>query len=284
MARVGIVCDSTCDIEPAELVDLGVEMVPLKVLFGDESFLDWVELRPDRFYSMLASSPELPKTSQPSPADFSAAYARLAESGCDSIVSIHLSSALSGTHQSATIAAADASVPVHVVDSAKVTQALGLVVREAVAARDAGLDGEGVAARAREVAAGMRLYFVLDTLEYLVKGGRAGKAAGLAASLLSIKPVLLMNAEGTIEPFMKVKGRTKALQALANHVAEDAKANGHMRVGLFHACTADEGGDLRALIEATGADVEFVATGVVGSVIGTYAGPGAVGCGYYPAS
>ncbi len=282
MPRVGIVTDSTCDIAPEELDALGVELVPLKVLIGEKSFLDWVEMAPEEFYRRLADSPVLPKTSQPTPAEFSAVYGRLAEQGCEAVVSIHLTSALSGTVSSATIAAGSSPVPVHVIDTHKVTQALGMVVRAAVEARDADLDAEAVAHRASAVAESVRLYFVLDTLEYLVKGGRAGKAQGLAASLLNIKPVLTMNAEGIIEPFKKVKGRKKAFAELAAFVAQDARDNGRMRLTMLHACSDECGGDLRAEIEAAGADVEIVSTGLVGAVVGTYAGPGAVGCAYYP--
>lgn len=282
MAKVGIVTDSTCDLGREELDRLGVEMVPLKVLFGEQTYLDWIDLAPEEFYAKLKAATVLPKTSQPSPADFTEAYNKLADQGCDSIVSIHLSAALSGTFQSATIAAAESSIPVHVIDTKKVTQAVGLVLIEACAARDAGMDGEGVARRAQEVSDSMRLFFVLDTLEYLVKGGRAGKAAGLAASLLNIKPVLQVNADGIVEPFKKVKGRKKAFAELAAHLAEDSKANGRMRLAFLHACAPEGAKELRAEIEAAGADVEFASTGLVGAVIGTYAGPDAVGCGYFP--
>lgn len=282
MSKVGIVTDSTCDLAPEQLASLGVEMVPLKVLFGETTYLDWVELAPAEFYKKLTTSNTLPKTSQPSPADFQAVYERLAEQGCEAIVSIHLTSALSGTHQSAKLAAASSPVPVHVVDTRKVSQAVALVVKAAVEARDQGLSAEQVAARATEVSQSMRMFFVLDTLDYLVKGGRAGKAQGLAASLLQIKPVLEMNAEGIIEPYKKVKGRKKAIHELAKHVAEEAAEKGRLRISLLHGCTSDCGGDLVEELKATGADVEIESVGLVGSVIGTYAGPDAVGCAYYP--
>jgi len=282
MPRVGIVTDSTCDLTPEELSALGVRMVPLKVMIGDDTFLDWVEMTPEGFYAKLATSATLPKTSQPTPAEFSAAYSELAEQGCEAVVSIHVTSALSGTVSSATLAAKTAPVPVHVIDTRKVTQALALVVKDAVEARDAGVDAEAIASRATAVAESMRLFFVLDTLDYLVKGGRAGKAQGIAASLLNIKPVLTMNAEGVIEPYKKVKGSKKAIVTLAALVAEEAKNHGRLRLSLLHACADDRADDLRAAIEATGADVEIVSTGLVGSVVGTYAGPAAVGCAYYP--
>jgi DegV family protein with EDD domain len=283
MDRVGIVTDSTCDLPPDELDRLGVVMVPLKVLFeGDATYLDWVELRPEDFYPKLKTASALPKTSQPSPADFTAAYEQLAEKGCGEIVSIHLTSALSGTFASATMAAETAPVPVHVIDTKKVSQAFALVVKAACERRDIGADAAAIARRAEEVSSGMRLFFVLDTLDYLVKGGRAGKAQGLAASLLNIKPVLEMNDEGIIEPFKKVKGRKKAIAELAAHVAEDAKANGRMRVSLLHTACPSGAEELRAELKAAAADVEIESTGIVGSVIGTYAGPDAVGLGYYP--
>lgn len=284
MSRVGIVTDSTCDLEPDLLASLDVRMVPLKVLIANESWLDWIELAPDSFYDRLVKSPVTPKTSQPSPAEFEAAYSELAQQGCDAIVSIHLTSALSGTVSSATMAAKNAAVPVYVIDTKKVSQALGLVVKAAVRARAEGLDAQAVADTATKVAESMKMYFVLDTLEYLVKGGRAGKAAGLAASLLNIKPILEMNSEGVIEPFMKVKGRKKALAELAAHVAAQSHENGRMRLSILHACAADGGAELREIIEASGADVEIESVGLVGSVVGTYAGPNAVGCGFYPIS
>jgi DegV family protein with EDD domain len=257
-------------------------MVPLKVLIGDETLLDWTQIAPEEFYRRLVDSPVLPKTSQPTPAEFAAVYRELGEAGCDAIVSIHLTSALSGTVSSAIIAAREAAIPVHVVDTKKVSQALGLVVKAAVEARDGGAEAQAVTDVAEKVSRAMQMYFVLDTLEYLVKGGRAGKAQGLAASVLNIKPLLTMNAEGIIEPFKKVKGRRKALVELAAHVAHESRDKGRLRLAILHACTRDCGGELRQLIEQSGADVEIVSAGLVGSVVGTYAGPDAVGCAFYP--
>lgn len=277
----GIVTDSTCDIDPTELAALGVEMVPLKVMFGSETYRDWVDIRPDEFYRRLAASPTLPKTSQPSPAEFGEAYQRVAAAGATEIVSIHLSSALSGTVESASIAAADSPIPVHVVDSKTVSQATGLVVRAAVEARERGADGPAVAERAREVASGLQTLFVLDTLDYLVKGGRAGKAQGLAAALLNIKPVLRINSDGIIEPYKKVKGRKRAIAEIARAVAEQAGSGGRVRLAVLHGCLEDCGDELISAIQETGADVEIAAVGLVGSVIGTYAGPRAIGAAFY---
>ncbi|MBE0476249.1 MAG: DegV family protein [Coriobacteriia bacterium] len=278
---VGIVCDSTADLLPAYHEEHDVLMVPLKVRFGEEVFEDWLELHPEEFYERLAASPEPSKTSQPSPAEFEAAYRRLAERGCDSIVSIHLSTALSGTHESAVLAAASSRVPVHLIDTKLVSQGTALVVRAAVRARDAGATGEEVADAARRVTSETRLFFVLDTLEYLVKGGRAGKAAGLAAALLNIKPVLRLDEAGEVAPFKKVKGFRKALSELAAHVAEDA-AGRPVRLGLLHSCAPERAEELRQALLGAGVRVTEEEPVLVGAVIGTYAGPNAAGCAYYP--
>lgn len=281
MSRVGIVTDSTCDLGPGVLAELDVALVPLKVLFGEDSFLDWVELAPDDFYTKLAGSPVLPKTSQPSPAEFLATYTALKEQGCDEIVSIHLSGALSGTMASALMAADESPVPVHCVDTRNVSQALGLVVRAAAGARDKGLSAAEVAEYATKVSSSLTLLFMLDTLEYLVKGGRAGKAQGLAASVLGIKPVLTVNSEGIIEPFKKVKGRKRGISEMTARVVADAE-HGPLTAALLHGCVATGADELRSEVEASGADVTIVSEGTVGAVIGTYAGPGAIGIAYYP--
>jgi DegV family protein with EDD domain len=282
MPGVAIVTDSTCDLGPEELASLGVTMVPLKVLFGEESYLDWTDLRPLEFFDRLKHSAVLPKTSQPSPADFAVVYERLAEQGYESIVSIHLSAVLSGTCESALLAAKDSRIPVHVLDTKEVCLGVALVVKAAVEAAATGIDGEGVAKRAQEVAERTSLYFVLDTLEYLVKGGRAGKAQGLAASILNIKAVLSVNDDGIIEPYAKERGRKKALQVLAKHVAEVSKEQGKLRVAYLHANAPKILAELQHEIEASGADIVVDTVGLIGSVIGTYAGPDAVGIAFYP--
>ena len=282
MPRVGIVTDSTCDLGPEALEALDVRMVPLTVHMGDKHYADWIDLRPDEFYPMLEAARELPTTSQPSPADFTAAYQDLAAQGCDEIVVVTLSSALSGTFESATLAASSSPLSVRIVDGKSASQGTGLIVKAAVEARDSGMDAAAIEARALEVARSTRLFFLLDTLDYLVKGGRAGKATGLAASLLNIKPVLEVNADGIIEPFKKVRGRSQAIAALASHVAEDSRRNGRMRLALLHAAKTEDAEELEIAMLAAGADVEIESHGVIGAVIGVYTGPGAVGVTYYP--
>lgn len=282
MHKVGIVTDSTCDLRPTELESMDVVMVPLTVHFGEEHVRDWIDMTPEEFYPKLALFSGQPTTSQPSPADFAEAYAALAEGGAEQIVSIHLSAALSGTCESALLAAKTSPVPVRVVDGKRASRATGLIVKAAAEARAAGADADAIEALARAVAAQTRLYFLLDTLDNLVKGGRAGKAAGLAAALLNIKPVLRVNDDGIIEPFKKVRGKQQAISVLAEHLAQDSIQNGRMRVTTLHACCPLAAAELKEAAIAAGVDAEWDSEGAIGAVVGVYTGPGAVGFAYYP--
>jgi DegV family protein with EDD domain len=276
MARIAVVTDSTCDIGPEALESLGVPMVPLKVHFGDETFRDWIDFTPEAYYPKLVAAAQHPTTSQPSPSEFAEVYRRLADSGAEGIVVVTISAKLSGTYESAELAAKDSPVPVRVVDSTFVTGAAALVVDEAVAARDSGGDLDAVEAAAVDAVGRTELFFVLDTLDYLVKGGRAGKAQGLAASLLNIKPVLRVR-EGLIEPFKKVKGTRKAYQEMAAHAAERSREVGPLKVVLMHAVAPELAELMGNELRAAGLNGEIVRTESIGSCIGTHVGPKAVG-------
>jgi len=284
VGRIGIVCDSTCDLGPDRLAGLDVVMVPLKVTFGDDTYLDWVDVTPSRFYELLAASSSLPKTSQPSPADFARVYRQLAEDGCDGIVSVHLSAAISGTIESAALASGMADIPVRIVDTHTTNVGLSLVLFAAVEARDAGGSLDDIDSAARRVADRMTTLFALDTLEYLVKGGRAGKAQGLAASLLSIKPVLTFGSDGVIAPYKKVKGTRKAILEIAGAIGATGAQGQTVRVGILAGEAPELGNELTEAIDATGVAWELVTANTVGAVIGTYAGPRAVGAAFYSVS
>lgn len=281
--RTAIVTDSTCDFSLDQLASLGVSMVPLHVIFGDTVHLDRVELSPDRFYDMLVESSDLPSTSQPSPAEFSRVYRQLADQGYDAVVSIHISSVLSGTCNSAYIAADTSPVPVTVVDTETTSQALGLAVVRAVEVRDAGGTADEIAAAALETAKASEVYFVLETMENLVRGGRAGKAQGFAASLLNIKPILTL-VEGAVAPWNKAKGRRRAFDMIALAVEAAAAEKGPLVAAMLHSRDAAGAADLRKAIEATGADVEFREPSYIGAVIATHVALGCVGVGIAPRS
>jgi len=282
MPRIAVVTDSTCDRGPDALGAINVTMVPLKVHFGDETYRDWVELTPEEFFPKLRSSAQLPTTSQPTPGDFSQVYQRLADEGAEGIVSIHLSAKLSGTIESALMAAENSPVPVRVVDSMSVSCGLDFAIDAACAARDAGADLDTVQKAALDAVAETELFFVIDTLDYLVKGGRAGRAQGMAAALLNIKPVLQVTG-GVIEPYKKSKGTNRAIREMAQHVADRSKKLGPLKIVVVHAVALNLADELSNAIRSAGAEIASLHVDEIGAVIGTHVGPRTVGVGYAPA-
>lgn len=282
MARIAVVTDSTCDLGPDALAGRNVTMVPLKVHFGDDTFLDWTDLTPSDFYPKLRSSARLPTTSQPTPGEFAEVYRRLADEGAEGIVSIHLSAKLSGTYESAIMAAEGSQVPIRVIDSTFVSGAMDFAIDAACAARDAGLDLDAVEKAALDAVGSTELFFVLDTLDYLVKGGRAGKVQGLAAALLNIKPILQVTG-GIIEPFKKSKGTNKAIREMAQHVASRSKDLGALDVVVIHALAEDLADELANAMRSAGTEIASLSYDQIGAVIGTHVGPRTVGVAYAPA-
>jgi len=282
MPRIAIVTDSTCDLGPEALAARNVTMVPLKVHFGDETFRDWFDLTPTDFYPRLRSAVQLPTTSQPTPGEFAEVYKRLADEGYEGIVSIHLSAKLSGTYESAVMAASTSPIPVRVVDSTFVSGAISFAIDAACAVRDAEGYLDAVEKAAVDTAAKTELFFVLDTLDFLVKGGRAGRTQGMAASLLAIKPVLQVTG-GLIEPFKKSKGTAKAIREMGEHVAERSKKLGPLKIIVINAVAQELADELGNAIRSAGTDIDELSYAEIGAVIGTHVGPRAVGVGYAPA-
>lgn len=281
MPKVGLVVDSTCDMSAEELASLGVELASLKVSFGDETFLDAVEITPPQFFERLATASELPKTSQPSPQQFSEAFDRLIEQGCESIVSLSLSSAISGTYQTSVMVASEYDFPIYCIDTRNVTQGLALIVDAAVKLRDQGLDGEQLAERITKIAQNTQLLFVIYSMDNLVKGGRAGRASGLAASLLDIKPILTMDSEGVITPFKKCKGKKRAVIELAKYVAKTSQEKGPLNYAVIYTNDVEDIEVVRQALLDAGVEGAEVRTGSNGAVIGTYV-PEACGIAFYP--
>jgi DegV family protein with EDD domain len=216
---VRIVTDSSADLPAALAAELGITVVPLTVSFGAESFLDGVTIDPETFYRRLTSGGIFPTTAQPTPARFADAFAR-AVAGADGIVSIHTSSTFSGTFNSARQAAAAASVRTEVVDSLTTSSAMGLAVLEAARAAARGALLETVLEVARANIALSRICFSVETLEFLAKGGRIGRAKQLVGTLLRIRPVLTIR-EGVVSPLAQTRTRAQAVAALTRFVEEN---------------------------------------------------------------
>jgi DegV family protein with EDD domain len=274
--QVRIVTDSTSDI-PVELQkELGIHIVPLKVHFGMETYRDGSDMSSDAFFAKLVASPVLPTTSQPSPVEFLDMYKSLARESNSPIISIHLSSAVSGTYQSALLAKSmmEEQVDVLVMDTKLCSYGLGMIVVAAVEAAHAGKSKEDIVALVEKMQKETKLYFLVDTLEYLQKGGRIGKAAALLGSLLNIKPILSMNADGEVYSVNKVRGHKKALAKIVEMIASEF-GNKPLRIGIAHANAQASAQEMDECIHQhfTVSDLQHTQ---IGPVVGTHTGPGTV--------
>lgn len=270
---VRVVTDSTADL-PGEVCErLGIVVVPLTVSFGDEAYKDGVEIDAETFYARLMTSRELPRTSQPSVEAFRAAYEKAAE-GTREIISIHVSSRLSGTINAAGIAREDVSHELHIdlIDSLNVSLGLGAVVMAAAEAAAAGATLEDVGRAARAAMDTVRWYAFLDTLEFLQRGGRIGRARALAGSLLSIKPILHAE-DGEIAPFERIRTRAKAIERLYDLALRD---RGVRRLFVASANNDSEAEALVQRLRPHMPHTEFIVARF-GPVIGVYTGPNALG-------
>lgn len=269
---VKIVTDSLSDITSDIAEGLGITVVPLTVSFGQESFLDRVTMTTDEFYYKLAHDATWPKTTQPPPGDFVDIYNKLAKE-TDEILVITLSSKLSGTYESALNARGivEKECRIEVIDSLTVAMALGLIVIAAAKAVQAGANLDKVADLVRRARSRSHLIAFFDTLKYLAKGGRIGKAQGLLGSMLSVKPILTVK-DGEMSPLTRVRSRTAGMDYLYNSIAGFSHIE---ELAVEHATTPD---DTDELIERLSPlfPKERIYKSTISPVVGTYAGPGAM--------
>jgi DegV family protein with EDD domain len=273
---VRIVTDSACDLSQ-ELVDQhGIEVVPLSIRFGDEEFVDRIELDVDQFYAKMAESGILPETAAPSPGAFEQAFRKVGGAG-DEVVCINLSAALSATMQSAATAAKslEGEVKVTVVDSKALTLGLGNIVVAGAEAAERGASSAEIVAQTEDLSSRTRMWGMLDTLDNLVKGGRIGKAQGLMGNMLSIKPILDMST-GEVHEAAKPRTKKKGLVWMRDKVAEFGDQIEQLWV---MAGDPDDVGELLDVLTPV-YDREIL-TGRIGPVIGTHGGPGVLGVSFW---
>ncbi|MBI2869912.1 MAG: DegV family protein [Chloroflexi bacterium] len=264
-----IITDSLSDITEDMARDLGIQVVPVYVRFGEEVYRDRVEMTTEEFYRRLVQSSVLPTTTQPPPGDFLDVYNRLSRDH-DEILVIDLSSKLSGTYQSAVQAKNmyEGKARIEVIDSRTVVMSLGLIVLAAARAAKAGAKLDELVKIVNSSMGRVNSIMFVDTLKYLAKGGRIGKAQGLLGSMLSVKPVLTIR-DGEVYPLTRVRSRTAGKDYLYNAVAAVPKIEG---LAVEHATTPDEAD---ALIDRLGKlfPKEQIIEATVSPVIGTYVGP-----------
>jgi DegV family protein with EDD domain len=273
--NTAVVLDSTADLPDAHLRHPNWRMVPLYVRFGEDVYHDYLDLTPAQFYERLAVSPEPPRTSQPTPADFASVFAEL--DGYERVLCLLLSARLSGTYESACLAAAETGDERVVVLDSTVASGGTVLLADAVQRRlERGTDDEELRELVPRYAAEAGLYFTVDTLDYLVRGGRVGRAAGFAGQLLSVKPILSIQ-DGEVVPVKRVRGRSKALDELVA-VFEQGTADGPgLHAGIAHALAPVEAGGIADEIRRLRpqASIDLVTT--LGPVVGAHAGPGTIG-------
>ncbi len=272
--NTAIVLDSTSDYPEAPSRFPNMRFVPLYVRFGDETFRDYVELGPAEFYEKLRVSPVTPATAQPTPQDFVAAYEELAS--YERIYSLHVSSKVSGTFQSAEVAAQEVGDKVRVVDSLTASLAIAMLSHAIQRRLARGTTDEEISALVERFHADCGVVFTVGTLEYLQRGGRIGKAQAFAGSLLNLLPVLGIE-DGEVVAVARVRGRQKALAEFERRFVEATDDGSGLRVAIAHADAADWVGALSELVWRVRPNAEIEFTSTLGAVVGTHAGPGAVG-------
>lgn len=274
-ANTAIVLDSTADYPEAQQQHPNFRVVPLYVRFGEESFRDYVDITPAQFYERLRGAAELPTTSQPTPGDFVAAYEELA--GYERILVLPIASNLSGTFQSAVTAGElEGSGRVRVLDSRTASSAIALLALAIQRRLERGTTDEEVDALVERYARESGLLFTVDTLEYLAKGGRIGKAAAFAGNLLNVKPILAIR-DGEVHPVKRVRGNQKAFQEFRTAFEQATTDSPALRVGIAHAAAPERLEALLQLVRAVRPQAQVEQATTLGPVVGTHAGPGTVG-------
>ncbi len=273
---VRIIADSTADLTPA--VRARVRTVPICILFGEEEYWDGVNIDSHSFYTMLARSEILPTTSQPTPAAFEEIFRETVAAG-DQAVCITISSELSGTYQSAAIAAQEFSGQIFVVDSRTVALGAGILTEYALALADRGLNAGEISRALEEKKGNVRLYAIVDTLEYLKKGGRLSAASALVGGLLNIKPILCTQ-DGGLKVLGSVRGMKKAFAALNEACGAHGGVDRSMPVLLGY--TGQSGEQLEKYIaDSDGLWTLDTPASPVGAAVGVHAGPGAVAVAFF---
>jgi len=270
---VKIVTDSTADLPPQIAQQLGITVVPVYLRFGEKVYRDGVDISHDEFYKKLVESPVHPVTSQPPPDDFANVYRTLAKE-TDEIVSIQVTSKLSGTYNSALQGKemVKGNCRIEVVDSLSVSMGLGLITMTAARLAEAGASLQAVMDEVRQAIPQIRLFVLFDTLKYLHKGGRIGKAKTLLGTLLNVKPLLTLR-DGEFFPISQVRTRAKGVERLFDLVKNTLNIQ---ELAIVHSTTPDEADSLRERIGSI-LDKKRVHLARLGPALGVHGGPGTLG-------
>ena len=279
--RIALITDSTNDLPQALREQYAISIVPLTIVWGDQPHLDGVEMKAEEFYQRLNTDPSHPTTSQPSPADFLEKFEKAKREGAEEIVVITISGAMSGTIESARAAAEGFSLPVRIIDSKSNSMSLGWQLLAAARARENGATVDEMAAAVEIVRGHLQYHIVLDTMEYLFRGGRIAGAAKLLNNVLKVKPQIRVNHNsGSVEPGGISRTRAQALESLYHNFFKELDTTKPMRVAILHNAALEEATILAARIKVEFNPVELI-VGIVSPVLGVHTGPRAIAlCGY----
>ncbi|HHX77635.1 MAG TPA: DegV family protein [Firmicutes bacterium] len=274
MANIALVTDSTADLTAEMKKKFEVHVIPLKVNFGKQAYFDG-ELASEDFYQKLSSVRELPQSSQPSPGDFIALYEKLLNQ-YEEIISIHLSTALSGTVNAARLAAETLQNKIHVVDSKNISAGIALMVVEAARLIQEDIAIPTILEKLQLVRANIETLFTLNTLEYLQKGGRIGRVSSLLGSLLNIKPVVRVDTDGIYTPVGKARSQNAALDQIIRQIQHLASGRKIKSIAVAHGAAVEAANRLKTKLENV-FETKVSYFTHVSSVIGVHTGPGTVG-------
>jgi DegV family protein with EDD domain len=274
-ANTAIVLDSTADFTNEARRYPNWRVVPLYVRFGDESYRDYVDLGPDEFYARLRTA-TTPTTSQPTPGDFAATYEGLAEH-YDRVLSLHIAGKLSGTFESATRAAETVDpAKIRTIDTETASAAIAMLALAIQRRLENGTTDDEIDALVAHYKSSYGLLFTVDTLEFLQRGGRIGRARAMAGTLLNVKPILSIR-DGEVVPVKRVRGSQKALDEIVAELTESTEDSSTLRIGIAHADARERATALESLVRAERPNAQIEVVTSLGAVVGAHAGPGTVG-------
>lgn len=278
MSKIKIVTDSTADLLKEDIENLNITVIPLSIQINGETYLDGIDISPKQFIQEMKLSKELPKTSQPAMGTFVETFEKLTADG-SKVISIHLTSGMSGTYSTACAAANMVDGDITVIDSAFITQAMAFQVIEAakMAKQDASI--EEIVSRITKIKENTYLYIMVDTLENLVKGGRIGKGKAFIGSLLSIKPIASLEG-GVYSPVGKVRNHSQVVKTLTKYFEQDTNGKTVGGISIAHAEAIDLANSLKQSVQKL-TDYKIGDPHYTTPVISTHTGEGAIGFVYY---
>ncbi len=277
-AKIAVVTDSTSDLSEEQLKANGIRLLPLKVIYKDREFIDRQEIQPEQVYENFAR--EIPKTSMPSPGEAVKLFQKLADEGFTDVISIHISSALSGTVQMMKTVAKQMKdvINIEVIDSKSVSIGSGFLALEAKRLVGEGRSFSDIVEQIQALQKKVKVFFVVKTLEYLKKGGRIGCVSSTIGEILNVKPIISVNEEGVYYSYQNVRGRKRSLDKLVEIVKDYAKDK-KISLAILHGDALEEAQSIRERLKLP--NIELKLFGQIGPVIAVHAGPGVVGVSFF---